>query len=191
MVAERGDTPPQERRHGDRNREGRGAKRDRGDHDRSRGGDRDRDSRRNRDDMTKDDTEAYEQQATDAREYAVKLKFELHGVYAGIFALMDKNLIPSTRAGESKMFYYKMKGDYDRYLAELAIDEADTKDVDAAVMLQKQEPMIHEVRKTVEVPQVQYVDEIIDESVVAQRQVPPFKPYRIRRKRREFNFLIG
>ena len=46
------------------------------------------------------------------------------------------------------------------------------KDADVTVMLQKQEPVINEMRKTVEVPQVQYVDEIINEPLVAQRQVP-------------------
>ena len=66
-VAERGDTPPHERSHGDRNREGRSTERDRGDHDRSPSGDVDRDSRRNRDDMTKDETEVYEQLAADVK----------------------------------------------------------------------------------------------------------------------------
>ena len=33
---------------------------------------------------------------------------------------MDKHLIPHASSGESKVFYYKMKGDYFRYLAELA-----------------------------------------------------------------------
>lgn len=33
---------------------------------------------------------------------------------------MDKHLIPAASTGESKVFYYKMKGDYHRYLAEFA-----------------------------------------------------------------------
>ena len=92
-VAERGDTPPHERSHGDRNREGRSTERDRGDHDRSPSGDFDRDSRRNRDDMTKDETEAYEQLAAD-----VKLESGIRRVNADIFELMGKNLTPSTKA---------------------------------------------------------------------------------------------
>ncbi|CAL9105737.1 unnamed protein product [Musa textilis] len=32
--------------------------------------------------------------------------------------LIDEHLIPSSSAGESSVFYYKMKGDYFRYLAE-------------------------------------------------------------------------
>ena len=40
------------------------------------------------------------------------------------------------------------------------------------VVLQRQAPMIQKVLKTVEFPQVQYVDEIVDEPVVMQGQVP-------------------
>ena len=62
------------------------------------------------------------------------------------------------------------------------------KAADVTVMLQKQEPVIHEMRKTLEAPQVQYVDEIIDEPIVAQRQVPTIQA--VRRKCRKLNFLI-
>ncbi len=34
--------------------------------------------------------------------------------------VLDKHLIPCSDTGESKVFYYKMKGDYHRYLAEFA-----------------------------------------------------------------------
>jgi len=34
--------------------------------------------------------------------------------------VLDKYLIPSASVGEAKVFYYKMKGDYHRYLAEFA-----------------------------------------------------------------------
>ena len=41
-----------------------------------------------------------------------------------------------------------------------------------AVMLQRQEAAIQKVRKTLEIPQAQYIDETIDVPVVAQCQVP-------------------
>ena len=49
---------------------------------------------------------------------------ELHKILDGILALMDKELIPSLSTDESKVFYYKMKGDYYRYLAEFVTGEA-------------------------------------------------------------------
>ena len=43
---------------------------------------------------------------------------ELQKIREGVLALMDKKLIRSPSTDESKAFYYKMKSDYDRYLAE-------------------------------------------------------------------------
>jgi len=34
--------------------------------------------------------------------------------------LLDKNLVPNASSAESQVFYLKMKGDYYRYLAEVA-----------------------------------------------------------------------
>ncbi|KTG39752.1 hypothetical protein cypCar_00034509 [Cyprinus carpio] len=45
---------------------------------------------------------------------------ELKSVCSDILDVLDKHLIPAANTGESKVFYYKMKGDYDRYLAEFA-----------------------------------------------------------------------
>ena len=36
--------------------------------------------------------------------------------------LLDEYLIPNSTPAESKVFYYKMKGDYYRYLAEVSGD---------------------------------------------------------------------
>jgi 14-3-3 protein epsilon len=44
----------------------------------------------------------------------------LKDICADILNLLDKHLIPHASSGESKVFYYKMKGDYYRYLAEFA-----------------------------------------------------------------------
>ena len=53
-------------------------------------------------------------------------------IHDGILALMDKNLIPSTSTEESKVLYYKMKGDYYRYLAECATGDAKGKTAEGA-----------------------------------------------------------
>jgi len=53
-------------------------------------------------------------------EYRQKIESELSNICTDILELLDKNLIPSASTHESKVFYYKMKGDYHRYLAEFA-----------------------------------------------------------------------
>lgn len=55
--------------------------------------------------------------------YRQRVENELSEVCSDILAVLDKHLIPSAEAGESKVFYYKMKGDYHRYLAEFASGE--------------------------------------------------------------------
>uniref|UniRef100_A0A671QIZ7 14-3-3 protein epsilon-like n=1 Tax=Sinocyclocheilus anshuiensis TaxID=1608454 RepID=A0A671QIZ7_9TELE len=54
------------------------------------------------------------------REYRQAVENELKSVCNDILDVLDKHLIPAANTGESKVFYYKMKGDYHRYLAEFA-----------------------------------------------------------------------
>ena len=68
----------------------------------------------------KEKSKGEEQLASYAREYVAKVEGELQKIRDGILALMDKKLIPSPGTDESKAFYYKMKSDYHRYLAEYA-----------------------------------------------------------------------
>ncbi|GAA49029.1 tyrosine 3-monooxygenase/tryptophan 5-monooxygenase activation protein, partial [Clonorchis sinensis] len=49
---------------------------------------------------------------------------ELSEVCGSILSLLDKHLIPSAQTPECKVFFYKMKGDYERYLAEIASGDA-------------------------------------------------------------------
>ncbi|KAM5577097.1 14-3-3-like protein G-BOX factor 14 kappa [Rosa sericea] len=52
------------------------------------------------------------------KQYRSKVETELSAICAGILDLLKSHLVPSATAGESKVFYLKMKGDYHRYLAE-------------------------------------------------------------------------
>lgn len=61
------------------------------------------------------------------KEYRTKIEAELNKICKDILEILDKNLIVSAKSGESKVFYYKMKGDYHRYLAEFS-NEAERKD---------------------------------------------------------------
>ncbi|KAM9332347.1 14-3-3 protein epsilon-like isoform 2-T2 [Pholidichthys leucotaenia] len=54
------------------------------------------------------------------REYRTKVEEELKDICNDILCVLEKHLVPCSSTGESKVFYYKMKGDYHRYLAEFA-----------------------------------------------------------------------
>jgi 14-3-3 protein epsilon len=54
------------------------------------------------------------------KEYRNKVEKEVGDICNDILSLLDEHLIKSATTGESKVFYYKMKGDYHRYLAEFA-----------------------------------------------------------------------
>lgn len=54
------------------------------------------------------------------KDYRVKIEDELAKICEDILEVLDNFLIAKTGPGESKVFYYKMKGDYHRYLAEFA-----------------------------------------------------------------------
>ncbi len=53
------------------------------------------------------------------REYRKNIEREIQSICNDILKLIDKSLIRKASSPESKVFYYKMKGDYYRYLAEI------------------------------------------------------------------------
>ncbi|XP_029121315.2 14-3-3-like protein D isoform X2 [Elaeis guineensis] len=66
----------------------------------------------------KEEARGNEQHVKRIREYRQKVESELSNICNDIMTVIDEHLIPSSSAGESSVFYYKMKGDYYRYLAE-------------------------------------------------------------------------
>ncbi|XP_010279115.1 PREDICTED: 14-3-3-like protein D isoform X1 [Nelumbo nucifera] len=66
----------------------------------------------------KEEAKGNEQNAKRIKEYRQKVESELSNICNDIMTVIDEHLIPSSTAGESSVFYYKMKGDYYRYLAE-------------------------------------------------------------------------
>jgi 14-3-3 protein epsilon len=58
-----------------------------------------------------------------AKTYRTKVEAELQKICDQILSLLDTALIPTCTSGESKVFYYKMKGDYFRYIAEFTEGE--------------------------------------------------------------------
>merc|ERR1712099_154661 len=62
--------------------------------------------------------------------YREKVEKELRDICQDVLALLDNFLIAKASNAESKVFYLKMKGDYFRYLAEVATGDARTAVVD-------------------------------------------------------------
>jgi 14-3-3 protein beta/theta/zeta len=65
-------------------------------------------------------TEGNERKQGMAKEYREKVEKELREICQDVLGLLDKHLIAKASNAESKVFYLKMKGDYFRYLAEVA-----------------------------------------------------------------------
>jgi len=57
------------------------------------------------------------------KSYASKINKELNDIVADVMAVIDTHLVPHATGEESKVFYYKMKGDYYRYKAEFTADD--------------------------------------------------------------------
>lgn len=71
----------------------------------------------------KEEVKGNEQQVSLIREYRSKIEAELTKICEDILSVLSDHLISSAQTGEFKVFYYKMKGDYHRYLAEFAVAE--------------------------------------------------------------------
>ncbi|SAM08611.1 hypothetical protein [Absidia glauca] len=72
----------------------------------------------------KEETKGNTSQVEKIKSYRQKIEAELQDVCKDILNVLTDNLIPNATGGESKVFYYKMKGDYYRYLAEFLTGEA-------------------------------------------------------------------
>ncbi|KAJ6405168.1 hypothetical protein OIU84_013192 [Salix udensis] len=66
----------------------------------------------------KEEAKGNEQNVKRIKEYRQGVEDELAKICNDILSVIDQHLIPSSSTGESTVFYYKMKGDYYRYLAE-------------------------------------------------------------------------
>mmetsp|Transcript_41112 Transcript_41112/g.54116 ORF Transcript_41112/g.54116 Transcript_41112/m.54116 type:complete len:250 (-) Transcript_41112:38-787(-) len=55
--------------------------------------------------------------------YKAKIEDELSEICKDILTIIEGELIPNSSSEEGKVFYYKMKGDYHRYLGEFQVGE--------------------------------------------------------------------
>ncbi|KAJ6253667.1 14-3-3-like protein gf14 omicron [Anaeramoeba flamelloides] len=68
--------------------------------------------------LEKEENKGNQEGVNKITELRVKIENELEQICDGIFKIIDEHLIKKASSGESKAFYYKMKGDYYRYFAE-------------------------------------------------------------------------
>ncbi|KAM3858105.1 14-3-3 protein beta/alpha-1-like [Diretmus argenteus] len=66
------------------------------------------------------------EKATLAMKYRQTIEKELKEICTDVVELLDNHLIPKAVPADSKVFYLKMKGDYYRYLAEVATGDDKT-----------------------------------------------------------------
>ncbi|GAV57442.1 LOW QUALITY PROTEIN: 14-3-3 domain-containing protein [Cephalotus follicularis] len=71
----------------------------------------------------KEESKGNEQNVKLIKGYRHKVEEELSKICNDILTIIDQHLIPSSASGEATVFYYKMKGDYYRYLAEFKTDQ--------------------------------------------------------------------
>uniref|UniRef100_A0A1A8KBM3 Tyrosine 3-monooxygenase/tryptophan 5-monooxygenase activation protein, beta polypeptide n=1 Tax=Nothobranchius kuhntae TaxID=321403 RepID=A0A1A8KBM3_NOTKU len=75
-------------------------------------------------------TEGNDKKQQMSREYREKIEDELKEICKDVLGLLDNYLIANATSHESRVFYLKMKGDYYRYLSEVASGDAKKVTVD-------------------------------------------------------------
>jgi len=85
----------------------------------------------------KEESRGKEDNLTKARSYKKKVEKELTEICNDILEVLEKNLLEHAKTAESKVFYFKMKGDYYRYLAESTTGEPRTQAADKALAAYK------------------------------------------------------
>merc|ERR1712071_610369 len=67
------------------------------------------------------------------KDYKTKIETELVEICNDILGIIEDSLIPNSTSEEAKVFYYKMKGDYHRYLSEFQTGDTRKESAGAAL----------------------------------------------------------
>ena len=67
------------------------------------------------------------------KDYKAKIEAELVEICNDILSIIEESLIPNSTSEEAKVFYYKMKGDYHRYLSEFQVGDTRKESAGAAL----------------------------------------------------------
>jgi len=81
----------------------------------------------------KEESKGNEKHVTMIQGYREKIEKELRDICADVIKILHDNLIPKAASPESKVFYYKMVGDYHRYLAEFSTGDDRQKAANASL----------------------------------------------------------
>jgi len=68
-------------------------------------------------------SKSHEPNASKVKNYRAKIEKELNDISHDVLNVLDTHLIPNATDPEASVFYYKMKGDYYRYMAEFSSNE--------------------------------------------------------------------
>jgi len=85
----------------------------------------------------KEESRGKEDHLKRAKEYRKKVEAELTEICNNVLHVLDNHLITHSKGSESKVFYYKMKGDYHRYLAESTSGDPRKNSADQALVAYK------------------------------------------------------
>ena len=77
----------------------------------------------------KENNKGNQENVTKVKDYKSQIEQELTEICKGILQLLDNYLIPNSQTDTVKVFFFKMKADYYRYIAEYA--QADQKNLAA------------------------------------------------------------
>jgi len=70
----------------------------------------------------KEQSKGNEANVAKVKEYSAKIEKELHDISNDVLDVLNNHLIKHAQSDEASVFYYKMKGDYYRYMAEFTAD---------------------------------------------------------------------
>jgi len=85
----------------------------------------------------KEESRGKEDHLKKAREYRKKVEEELTRICNEVLEVLETYLVPASSGAESKVFYFKMKGDYHRYLAESTSGKSRQESADKALAAYK------------------------------------------------------
>lgn len=75
----------------------------------------------------KENNKGFTENVAKVKQYKDTIEKEMTNVCQEVLELLTDFLIPNTQSGEGNVFFYKMKADYNRYIAEYAVGDKKNK----------------------------------------------------------------